>query len=32
LDCLAAQTRKDFEVVLVDNGSTDGSLNEVESR
>ena len=32
LDCLAAQTRKDFEVVLVDNGSTDGCLDEVESR
>jgi GT2 family glycosyltransferase len=32
LNALAVQTFKDFEVVLVDNGSTDGSLDEVESR
>ena len=32
LDCLAAQTLKDFEGVLVDNGSTDGCLDGVESR
>ncbi|MFH1907561.1 MAG: glycosyltransferase family 2 protein [Chloroflexota bacterium] len=32
LDCLAAQTLEDFEVVLVDNGSTDGCLDGVESR
>ena len=32
LDCLAAQTLKDFEVILVDNGSMDGSLDGLESR
>ncbi len=29
LDCLAAQTFQDFETILVDNGSTDNSLEHV---
>jgi glycosyltransferase involved in cell wall biosynthesis len=32
LDCLAAQTVTDHEVIVVDDGSTDGSKQEVESR
>ena len=31
LECLAAQTFKDFEVVLIDNGSKDGCLDGVEN-
>lgn len=31
LDALAAQVFKDFEIVLVDNGSTDGCLDAVEN-
>lgn len=31
LDSLAAQTRRDFEVILVDNASTDGSIEELET-
>jgi GT2 family glycosyltransferase len=31
LDALAAQLFKDFEVVLIDNGSTDGGLDAVEN-
>lgn len=32
LDALAAQVCKDFEVLLIDNGSTDGCLDEMENR
>lgn len=32
LDCLVVQTFRDFEVILVDNGSTDGSLTDIEGR
>jgi GT2 family glycosyltransferase len=32
LECLRAQTLQEFDVVLVDNGSTDGSLDGLENR
>ena len=31
LDSLAAQTRRDFEVILLDNASTDGSISDLET-
>ena len=31
LDSLAGQTRRDFEVILIDNGSSDGSASDLET-
>jgi GT2 family glycosyltransferase len=32
LDCISSQTIQDFEVILVDNGSLDGGINELEQK
>lgn len=32
LDCLVAQTNKDFEVFIIDNGSTDNDFLEIEEK
>ena len=32
LDCLSQQTFRDFEVILIDNGSLDGGTNELEQK
>lgn len=32
LNCLSAQTINDFEIIVVDNGSTDSFINELENR
>lgn len=32
IDCLKKQTFKDFEVIVVDNNSTDNSVDEIENR
>ena len=32
LDCLTTQTIKNFEIIIVDNGSTDGFINKLENR